>query len=232
MPFEMSGRACLSVVWAKMTGMGKTAAKTQRVTLAGLKERGWTDGAVKRFLGEPDVLVPNPNYRSGPKMRLYDLPRVECTEQSEAWRAWRDQTKARREKASVRQIKRMSASRAALTAQINAVKIRIPRLAQEELFRVAVDNRNAQAEWHAAERGHFDHADASVSSADTAALQRWAVNYLRHVETDYDWLLDSVTGRVGVVEARLLIRERVLDAIAGQYPYLAAECARQKAERQ
>jgi hypothetical protein len=215
-----------------MAAMSETAEKVERVTLSSLKQRGWTDGAVKRFLGEPDALVTNPNYRSGPRMRLYDLPRVERTEQSEAWRAWRGQTKAQREKASVRQTERMSASRAALTAQINAVEIRIPRLPQEKLFRVAVDNRNAQAEWHAAERGHFDHADASVSSADTAALQRWAVNYLRHVETDYDWLLDRVAGRVGVVEARLLIRERVLNAIAGQYRYLAAECARQKAQRQ
>jgi hypothetical protein len=62
-------------------------------------------------------------------------------------------------------------------------------------------------------------------------LQRWAVNYLRQVETDYDWLLDSVTGRVGVAEARRLIRERVLNAIAEQYPSLGAECARQEAYR-
>lgn len=227
----MSGQARLSVVWATMTGMGKTAEKIQRVMVVGLKARGWAKGAVKRFVGEPNALVPNPNYRLGPRMRLDDLPRVERTEQSKAWRTWQDQTTARREKASVRQIKRMSASRAALRAQINAVEVGVARLPQEKLFGVAVDNRNGQAEWHAAQRGHFEHADAGVSSADTAALQRWAVNYLRHVETDYDWLLDSVTGRVGVTEARLLIRERVLDAIAGQYPYLAAECARHKAER-
>ncbi|KAA8957076.1 hypothetical protein [Mycobacterium sp.] len=61
--------------------------------------------------------------------------------------------------------------------------------------------------------------------------QRWAVNYLRHVETDYDWRRDCVAGRVGVVEARLLIGEQVLNAIADQYRCLAAECARQKAAR-
>jgi hypothetical protein len=47
-----------------MTGMGKAAEKIdRRVTLSGLRERGWTDGAVKRFLGEPDALVTNPNAR-------------------------------------------------------------------------------------------------------------------------------------------------------------------------
>lgn len=213
--------------------MSKTAEKIERVTLAGLKGRGWTDGVVKRFLGEQDALVTNPSYRSGPRMRLYDLPRVERTEQSEAWRGWGEKTQARRQNASVRQTERMIAARATLMAEINAVEICIPRLPKDGLFRPAVDNRNAQSQRHAESSGRLDpHTDATVDSADTAALQRWAVNHLRHVKTDYDWLLDSVTGRVGVTEARLLIRERVLDAIAGQYPYLAAECARQKAERQ
>jgi hypothetical protein len=225
----MSGLVRLSVAGAMMAAMSKTREKIERVTLSTLKQRGWTDGAVKRFLGEPDALLTNPNYRSGPKMRLYDLPRVEAAEHSERWRTWFDKTRARRVKASAQQSERMNASRAELTAQINAVEIGIPRLAKDKLFGVAVANRNAQSEWHAAERGHYNYDPATVSSADPAVLQRWAVNYLRHVETDYDWLLDSVTGRVGVAEARWLIRERVLNAIADQHPYLAAECARQQA---
>lgn len=224
----MSDRPRLSVTGAMMAAMGETVEKIERVTLSTLKQRG-TDGAVKRFLGEPDALAANPNYRSGPKMRLYDLPRVEAAERGEQWRRWFDKTRAGRAKASAQQRERMNASRAELTAQINAVEIRIPRLAKDKLFGVAVANRNAQSEWHAAERGYYNHDPATVASADPAVLERWAVNYLRRVETDYDWLLDSVTGRVGVTEARQLIRERVLHAIAGQYPCLAAECARQQA---
>lgn len=216
---------------AMMAAMSKTAEKIERVRLSTLKQRGWTDGAVKRFLGEPDALVTNPNYRSGPKMRLYDLPRVEAAERSERWRTWFDKTRALRAKASAQQSERMNASRVELAAQIDAVEIRIPRLTRDELFGVAVANRTAQSEWHAAERGHDNHDLATVSSADPAALQRWAVKYLRHVETDYDWLLDSVTGRVGVAEARRLIGERVLNAIAHQYPYLAGQCARQETDR-
>ena len=225
----MSARRRLSVAVGMMAAMSETAEKIERVTLSTLKQRGWTDGAVKRFLGEPDALVPNPNYQSGPKMRLYDLPRVEAGEHSERWRRWFDKTRALRAKAPAQQSERMNASRVGLAAQINAVEIGIPRLTGDELFGVAVANGNAQPEWHAAERGHHNHDPATVSWADPAALQRWAVNYLRHVETDYDWLLDSVTGRVGVTEARQLIGERVLNAIADQYPYLGAECARQRA---
>lgn len=211
--------------------MGNTAEKVERVTLSTLKQRGWTAGAIKQFLGEPDALAPNPHHRAGPKMRLYDLARVEAAEIGERWQSWREATTSRREKASASQTQRMNTARADLTAELNAVEIRIPRLSKDKLWRVAVDNRNAQSDWHAAERGRFDGQSATVASADPAALRRWAVNYLRHVETDYDWLLDSVTGRVGVTAARRLIRERVLRAIADQYPYLAEECARQETDR-
>lgn len=214
-----------------MTGVGKTMERVERVTLSTLRQRGWTDGAVKQFLGEPDALATNPNYRSGPKMRLYDLPRVEAAEISEPWQMWREATRSRRERASARQSQRMDNARANLTAELNAVEIRIPRLSKDELWRVAVAHRNTQSQWHAAERGRYESGSATVACADPAAVQRWAVNYLRHVETDYDGLLDSVTGRVGVAEARRLIRERVLRAIADQYPYLAGECARQEADR-
>lgn len=213
-----------------MTGMGETMEKVERVTLSTLKQRGWTAGAVKQFLGEPDALAPNPNYRTGPKMRLYDLLRVEAAESGEPWQTWREAARSRREKASARQSERMNNARVNLIAELDAVEIRIPRLPKDELWRVAVDNRNAQSECHAAERGHFDSRSATVSAADPAALKRWAVNYLRHVETDYDWLLDGVTGRVGAAEARRFIRARVLRGVADQYPYLAGECVRQEAD--
>jgi len=96
----MSARRRLSVAGAMMAAMSKTAEKIERVTLSTLKQLGWIDGAVKQFLGEPEALAPNPNYRTGPKMRLYDLPRVEATEISKPWQTWRKAMKSRREKAS------------------------------------------------------------------------------------------------------------------------------------
>ena len=208
----------------------KRAERVERITASTLKERGWTEAAVKRFLGEPDALADNPYYRSAAPMRLYDLARVETTEQSAPWQEWFESGKARRAAASVRQTARMDECRAQLAAEIRAVKIRLPQLEEEALFRAAVKNRNAQAQWHVEERGRHDFHRATVASADPAALQRWAVNYLRHVETEYDWLLDRVTGRVGVDEGRRLIRKRILDAIADRYPYLAQECSRQARE--
>ena len=51
--------------------------KKELISASGLKwERFWTDSLIKKFLGEPDKLGINPHYRTGPKVRLYNLKRV------------------------------------------------------------------------------------------------------------------------------------------------------------
>jgi hypothetical protein len=57
-------------------------------------------------------------------------------------------------------------------------------------------------------------------------LVRWQVDYLRHVLSRYDTLLDGLFGATGRAEAERLLRARVYGAIARAYPRLAAECAR------
>jgi hypothetical protein len=59
------------------------------VTLSTLKERGWTDAAVRRWLDQEDAALPNPYYRSvGAPMRLFVLRRVEAVEATPEFRAW------------------------------------------------------------------------------------------------------------------------------------------------
>src|SRR5262245_23236365 len=45
-----------------------------------LKERGWSKGRIAKLLKNPDKLVPNPHYRTAPKMRLYAQNRVLAAE--------------------------------------------------------------------------------------------------------------------------------------------------------
>jgi hypothetical protein len=45
-----------------------------------LRERGWTESLIKRFLKDPDKLVKNPHYSSAAPMRLYLKRRVEKAE--------------------------------------------------------------------------------------------------------------------------------------------------------
>ena len=47
-----------------------------------LKELGWTDGLIKKYLGKPDCHALNPVYVSKALMKLYSISRVEEVTQS------------------------------------------------------------------------------------------------------------------------------------------------------
>lgn len=54
--------------------------------------------------------------------------------------------------------------------------------------------------------------------------ERKCVNYLRHCETDYEQKLSEISGNTGVHMAYLEIKEKILEAIALKYDWLAEEC--------
>src|SRR5215475_2433106 len=65
-----------------------------------LKERGWSKGRIAKLLKDPDKLVPNPHYSSGPKMRLYARSRVLAAEASPEFIAFKNSASKRAEKAA------------------------------------------------------------------------------------------------------------------------------------
>lgn len=67
-----------------------------------------------------------------------------------------------------------------------------------------------------------------VWDAPEQIQERWAVNFIRHVLTDYNHELWKQKGHVGKQEAYILYKSAVLDHIAKVYPYLRDECERQK----
>ena len=52
-----------------------------RISISGLKSRGWTDKTVREFLGMADWTTNNPHYKNAAPMLLYDTHRVEQAEQ-------------------------------------------------------------------------------------------------------------------------------------------------------
>lgn len=48
-----------------------------------LKQRGWTEGLIRKFLPKPDETKTNPIIRSAAPMKLYKIKRVERIEKSE-----------------------------------------------------------------------------------------------------------------------------------------------------
>ena len=53
-----------------------------QITKKAVKERGWTEALIREFLGSPDDTKPNPHYKNGADMLLYDEDRVDRIENS------------------------------------------------------------------------------------------------------------------------------------------------------
>jgi hypothetical protein len=62
-------------------------------------------------------------------------------------------------------------------------------------------------------------------------LERITVNYIRRNLTEYETHLKEVAGQAGISEAGRVVRRRVYDEIAAQYPAYAEECKWQMRDR-
>jgi hypothetical protein len=191
-----------------------------------LAKRGWTEAAIRKFLGDPDRLAPNPVYRSAAPMRLYSLSRAAAAEATEEWQEWRRRADGR----SARSRAAADGKRAALLAEVAALDIRVPVMDFVALTVLAVAHRNIRDADRAEERG-WDAFPAEAGNVGQGTLHRWVVNYLRHQMTSYDASLCALYARVGREQAASAIRARVYAVIADAYPVLASEAARQAAER-
>lgn len=177
-----------------------------------LKSRGWTDAMVRDLLGDPDdirrIRVPGVG---ACETLLYSAHRVTKTERTEEFAQRQSRTQSRRAVASVG----VEQKRAELLAWVDSIEIGVPKMEHDELL--------AAAWQHARRRGAF------CTSGDE---ERLMVNYLRHQQTNYDRLLDTTYRRIGTVEAKAAIREKVFGAIADANPELRGECMRQLRDRE
>lgn len=197
---------------------------------ASLKARGWTDGLIRKFLGEPDLLAPNPHYRSAPPWKLYLIARVEAIEQSDAFQLAALRARPRRRGAA----QAVETKRDAMRRHVARLDYAVPAMDREQLVRQAcaayngrIARRSERRRW--ADEG-VEYRPATPESAPRF-LERLCVNFLRHELTKYDHDLDDLIGKVGVGLAYPIIAAKVFDAIAVAYPWLQAECERQKQER-
>jgi hypothetical protein len=115
-------------------GEKEESAEAELLTRSQLKQRGWTEGLIANFLGQPDALKPNPRYRSAAPMRLYALARVEAIEMEPAFGAARVRAGLRSQRAKA------TAARKAeeLTAQSRSMAITVDRLPPDQLRRRAI----------------------------------------------------------------------------------------------
>lgn len=186
-----------------------------------LLERGWTKGAIEKWLGGCDIEVDNPHYKSGAPMQIYSLNRVLKAESKEDWQEWYENSLNKRSKLSNAGKERVEKIRSELMNQVHSLNISFPKMTRQKLRLVAVNHYNDSA----IERGK--NLITKNDLWDDSFLNRITVNYLRHCYNEYDERLWRMTGMVGNRDAYVVLKTRILSQIASQYPHLASEAGRQ-----
>lgn len=181
------------------------------------KERGWTETQIKAFLPEPDKTARNPFSRKAAPMKLYALERVETVEGTDEFRRAREASRKRQLAARGRALEKKKQA----VAVAEALELRIAPESWDEVQRKAIEHYNSRLRRNQSPAG---------PRTTRSRLDRLTVNYLRHKQTSYEEELKDFKGVVGVGEAYLVVRNRILDLIAQAYPALEAECERQKFE--
>lgn len=202
-------------------------ASSRHITKKTLKARGWTDSAIRRFLGAPDKQRRNPYGGSAPPILLWRESRVLEAEASPYFQVWQEVTAKRRQQASARMLELHDAWRKESIEWAESIPISVVALSPQKALQLAINHYNT----HQFECGRDDYEPATINSR-LSFLRRITVNYLRHCGTDYERLLTERFGKTGVNEAIRVIRRRVYEKIAETYPDLAYECQRQWEDRE
>jgi hypothetical protein len=207
---------------------GRPTKKPEYIPKAGLKERGWTDAAIERFLGACDKEAPNPHYRSAAPMRLYLLSRVKKTEDSKRYQQFFEKNRGRRLGAH----KAAETKKQRLISRVELWKIDVPSRPYERVLKDAIWAYNEfREEKQYASDGTWLSWEPATKESDPAFLDRITVNYIRHEMTDYDDRLHALFGKIGTYEAHEILNRKIYAAITNRYPHLAGECARQLREK-
>jgi hypothetical protein len=194
------------------------------ITKAGLKERGWTDAAISRFVPEYDEISPNPQFNKTASIKLYCLTRIKEVERSNEFKEFKEFTLAS-DKRNDAVPKAAEVQKQNLLAEIKGWEIVVT---SEPLDKVRCDAINAY-------NGHqgliyeyeFSEIRFATEDSDQNFLDRITVNYLRHQLSDYGRCPIQLLGPTGKDEADKALRDKILLAIAERFPQLATECRRQ-----
>ena len=173
-----------------------------------LNRTGWTPKAIRRFIGQPDMMVKNRMYPNGPKIHLFSMECVLEVEKSIPFEDWLKEHLPRSEAA----LKAVETKKRELFEYIEGLDICLPQRSFAGVKQEAVSSYEA---W----RGE------SLQSGE--ALDRIIVNFLRHECTTYDQELRVLFGKVGVHEGCARLNQKIYSKIAQVYPHLKGECDRQ-----
>ena len=169
-----------------------------------LKQRGWTEGLIKKFLPKPDETKTNPIVKSAAPMKLYKIKRVERIEKSE--RFIKEMENISMRKIAAR--KAVETKTAKTIEWANTVKINVPTFSKDKLERNAIYHYQQY------------HDTIICGPIDEDFINRISTNYIRHECTKYDRILDSLYGSVGKQKAYDIIKEKINQEIRKKHNWI------------
>lgn len=189
------------------------------------KREGWNVAMIKTYLGEPDAILPHPENK-GEEIKWYASERVKKVEQFKSFQA---QIPA--DKRLVNVIDDTNVSQEEINHMLHIVQQFALHddyigLEKDELYQKAVKHNNKKlCEKNVRDRFH------NIDTYQTHELNNLAVNFLRHVGSPYDNLVDSLDETNTRFECIDALRIAMFEAIYEHYPFLYEACKQQAKER-
>lgn len=205
---------------AELIELGQQFRQCKFVTKSTLiKERGWTEGLLKKYGFTSDLRAENPHYRRGAPMLLYQLNRVARIERDDevaadlarvlSRRPGRKQSALRAsETRSAEKCRQAAAQLESFRAFMSSVEFIIPRWPVPDLVVRAIAHYNG---YHWNKR--------CPKNALPLTLARMSINFLMYDCIEYETLLRMYPGE----EYQPLIHHKITAAIERAYPDLAGQ---------
>ena len=173
----------------------------------------WSNSLIEKHFPQCSLEKPNPQYKGGSPMQLYEVGMVRYIETTEAFKA--DYQKVKKRKIAARE--RAQRKREESIMYANGVQIKIPTMEKDKLIEKACYHYNSWKEW---KEGGWDGEWRVTPSCDESFLKRITVNYLRHECTCYDKELQKFIKKIGKNEAHDVLQKRINEAIIQKYEWL------------
>jgi hypothetical protein len=178
-----------------------------------LKKSGWTPSLIKSYL-TPDLITVNPVYPSQGVMELYKINNVRKVIKENKLMPQLQQNLVNRKAQNSEAIKENEQARKEIINWVNNLEINISIDPYNILLTSAIAHYNRM-------KVERDEQIKATINSDAEFLFRIVHNYLRHVGTNYDEIIDKLFGRVGKEYAYTRLKERVTKEINKQYPILS-----------
>lgn len=187
-----------------------------------LKDLGWTDSLIKKYLPTPDKIL---NLGYGKSCYLYDSLKVhqiikENNLQEKLSKNLEQKNKHKEVRSEIAK-KCVKKRTEKLVEEIEDLKIEVELIDDHLLRQFACDEYNS---FKINRNKYFDFA---TINSDEDFLQRIVVNFIRHNLTSYDQELNYLFGKMGKNTAIVNLWKKIFSEIANVYPKYEKECSNQ-----